>query len=358
MQISSAPKTPRSKGKGRSPARPQLEPIDLGDADKLPPKRLHDDPRTDTVYGVQFRYDGRRPVGQGAMQISEDPRPVSSAASLDIEPIVDPDTLIPDRVEAARLMKESQEYFETYPMANDTDAKGAMLPGVSRKIWDKWFIFWRDGPREGVARIYPALGWPSLADLQTATNPPKAARSPSPRKNRSPSPKKKRSASPKKKGAAKRKPKTPQRSRSPKDKGKARVGGQGMKAPKGAQKAPKGRPVGGGIKKPHRFRPGTVALREIRRYQRSTELLIRRLPFQRLVREIAQEHVTDIRFQGQALAALQEAAEAYLVGLFEDTNLCAIHAKRVTIQPRDMQLARRIRGESDLYVPPRRTRTD
>ena len=101
----------------------------------------------------------------------------------------------------------------------------------------------------------------------------------------------------------------------------------------------------GGIKKPHRFRPGTVALREIRRYQKSTELLIRKLPFQRLVREIAQDFKTDLRFQAAAIAALQEASEAYLVGLFEDTNLCAIHAKRVTIMPKDIQLARRIRGE-------------
>ena len=102
---------------------------------------------------------------------------------------------------------------------------------------------------------------------------------------------------------------------------------------------------GGGIKKPHRFRPGTVALREIRRYQKSTELLIRKLPFQRLVREIAQDFKTDLRFQASAISALQEASEAYLVGLFEDTNLCAIHAKRVTIMPKDIQLARRIRGE-------------
>ena len=100
-----------------------------------------------------------------------------------------------------------------------------------------------------------------------------------------------------------------------------------------------------GVKKPHRFRPGTVALREIRKYQKSTELLIRKLPFQRLVREICQEFKSDLRFQSNAIVALQEACEAYLVGLFEDTNLCAIHAKRVTIMPRDMQLARRIRGE-------------
>uniref|UniRef100_A0A8V1AFF0 H3.3 variant histone B n=1 Tax=Gallus gallus TaxID=9031 RepID=A0A8V1AFF0_CHICK len=91
--------------------------------------------------------------------------------------------------------------------------------------------------------------------------------------------------------------------------------------------------------------PGTVALREIRRYQKSTELLIRKLPFQRLVREIAQDFKTDLRFQSAAIGALQEASEAYLVGLFEDTNLCAIHAKRVTIMPKDIQLARRIRGE-------------
>lgn len=101
----------------------------------------------------------------------------------------------------------------------------------------------------------------------------------------------------------------------------------------------------GGVKRPHRYRPGTVALREIRKYQKSTELLIRKLPFQRLVREVAQTYRTDLRFQSSALLALQEASEAYLVGLFEDTNLCALHAKRVTIMIKDMQLARRIRGE-------------
>ncbi|XP_042609293.1 histone H3.3-like [Cyprinus carpio] len=81
------------------------------------------------------------------------------------------------------------------------------------------------------------------------------------------------------------------------------------------------------------------------RYQKSNKLLIRKLPFQRLVREIAQDFKTDLRFQSSAVMALQEASEAYLVGLFEDTNLCAIHAKRVTIMPKDIQLARRIRGE-------------
>ena len=101
----------------------------------------------------------------------------------------------------------------------------------------------------------------------------------------------------------------------------------------------------GGVRKPHRYRPGTVALREIRRYQKATDLLIRKAPFQRLVHEIAQDFKSDLRFQSTAVLALQEAAEAYLVGLFEDTNLCAIHAKRVTIMPKDLQLARRIRGE-------------
>ena len=97
--------------------------------------------------------------------------------------------------------------------------------------------------------------------------------------------------------------------------------------------------------KPHRYRAGTVALKDIRHFQGSTALLIRRLPFQRLVREIAQDFKTDLRFQSAAILCLQEAAEAYLVKLFDDTNLCAIHARRVTIMPKDIQLARRIRGE-------------
>ncbi len=99
------------------------------------------------------------------------------------------------------------------------------------------------------------------------------------------------------------------------------------------------------IKAAHRYRPGTVALRQIRKYQKSTNLLLRKLPFQRLVRELAFKFRSELRFQSQAILALQEASEAYLVGLFEDTNLTAIHAKRVTIFPKDLQLARRIRGE-------------
>lgn len=98
-----------------------------------------------------------------------------------------------------------------------------------------------------------------------------------------------------------------------------------------------------------RYKPGTVALQEIRRYQRSYDLLLRKLPFARLVREVALDLLpadvgAELRWQSHAIQALQEAAEAFLVHLFEDTNLCALHAKRVTIMQKDIQLARRIRG--------------
>ncbi|CAD6578472.1 MAG: centromeric DNA-binding histone H3-like protein cse4 [Alectoria sarmentosa] len=103
-----------------------------------------------------------------------------------------------------------------------------------------------------------------------------------------------------------------------------------------------------GTRKARRYKPGTVALREIRRYQRSTDLLLLKLPFSRLVREIGLSLLPvdgdSLRWQSQAIQALQEAAEAFMVHLFEDTNLCAIHAKRVTIMQKDVQLARRIRG--------------
>ena len=108
--------------------------------------------------------------------------------------------------------------------------------------------------------------------------------------------------------------------------------------------ARKSAPSTGGVKKPHRYRPGTVALREVRKYQKSTELLIRKLPFQRLVRELATSFKSDLRFQTTAVLALQEASEAMLIQLFEAANLCAIHGKRVTIMPKDLQLAKRIRG--------------
>ena len=148
------------------------------------------------------------------------------------------------------------------------------------------------------------------------------------------------------------------------------TGGKAPRRELATKTARRNQPATGGVKKAHRYRPGTVALREIRRYQKSTELLIRKLPFQRVVREIAEDYMSNLRFQSSAVMALQEAAEAFLVGLFEDANLCTIHgiynfckllfcqiilfqlffnvinsAKRVTVMPKDIQLARRIRGE-------------
>ena len=108
----------------------------------------------------------------------------------------------------------------------------------------------------------------------------------------------------------------------------------------------------GGIKKPHRWRPGTVALREIKKYQKTTHLLIRKLPFQRLVREVNSDFVSlnknrpVDRFQASAILALQEATEAYLIRLLENTNLCALNSKRMTIMPRDLKTVSSILGES------------
>lgn len=122
----------------------------------------------------------------------------------------------------------------------------------------------------------------------------------------------------------------------------------GGKAPRKAlatKAARKSAPATGCVKKPHRYRPGTVALREIRCYQKSTINLVPELPLNRLIREVAQDFHSDLRFQREATRALQTATEAYLTSLFEDTNLCAIHAKRVTIMPNDINLTRRIRGE-------------
>ena len=122
----------------------------------------------------------------------------------------------------------------------------------------------------------------------------------------------------------------------------------GGKAPRKQLATKAARKSAPGIEPPptgkRRWKKGTVALREIRRYQRSTKLLLRRAPFQRVVREVIQEfiHPNDYRCQGVALLALQEAAEQYLVSLFENANLCAIHAKRITIKPHDIQLTRKI----------------
>ena len=117
--------------------------------------------------------------------------------------------------------------------------------------------------------------------------------------------------------------------------------------------------VTGGIKKPHRYCLGLLALCEIQRYQQSTESLIRRTPFNKLIKEISQEYricpngpgtpSVQVHFQSTALAALQEAAENFLVGLFEDVNLLAVHAKRVTVMPHDIRLALRIQGDQSCW---------
>ena len=151
------------------------------------------------------------------------------------------------------------------------------------------------------------------------------------------------------------------------------TGGKAPRKQLATKAARRSAPATGGVKKPQyvrrhaafrsfrathsnhicssRYRPGTVALREIRKYQKSTELLIRKLPFARFVKEVAQDFKTDLRWQQSAIGALQEAGEAYLVGLFEDANLCAIHAKRVTILVKDMQLARKLRGDFQPLAP-------
>jgi histone H3 len=108
----------------------------------------------------------------------------------------------------------------------------------------------------------------------------------------------------------------------------------------------------GGVKKPHRYRPGTVALREIRKYQGGHDLLIKKLPFQRLVRQLCNNlhPKADIRWQSTAILALQEATEAYIISLLQDAQLCAIHAKRVTLMKKDLHLAMRIRGDSPMQI--------
>ncbi|KAI3336559.1 histone-fold-containing protein [Xylariaceae sp. AK1471] len=122
-------------------------------------------------------------------------------------------------------------------------------------------------------------------------------------------------------------------------------GGGGRKSGGGSAAVLPGDPIP--YPRRRRYRPGTLALKEIRKLQNSTDLLIKKLPFSRVVREIAlglRPRDEGMRWQSQAIAALQEAAEAFLIHLFEDSNLCAIHAKRVTIMQKDIQLARRIRG--------------
>ena len=134
------------------------------------------------------------------------------------------------------------------------------------------------------------------------------------------------------------------------------TGGKAPRKQLATKAARRSAPASGGVKKPHRYHPGTVVLHEIFRYQKSTDLLIRKLPFQRLAREVLQDlkkpgsypRVNADRFQATSLLAIQESVEAFSVGMFEDINLCAIHARRVTNMPKDMQLALQIRGESHL----------
>jgi histone H3 len=126
---------------------------------------------------------------------------------------------------------------------------------------------------------------------------------------------------------------------------KVSKGGRGSTVKSGDKAIKKTAPAEGGMKKKMRWRPGTVALREIKRYQKNTDLLLAKAPFQRFIRSICDGIDGQLRFQSQALLALQEAAESYLTGLFEDANLCAIHANRVTVMKKDIDLARRIRGE-------------
>ncbi|KAI0068535.1 histone-fold-containing protein [Artomyces pyxidatus] len=179
--------------------------------------------------------------------------------------------------------------------------------------------------------------------MTTQKAPKRRAPPPSPEQaDSSPPPPKRAKAATARKSTGGRPPR-PQQRREEDEEDDAPRAGPSRRRPSAAEKAPRKKP---------RFRPGTVALREIRKYQKSTDLLLRKLPFARVVREIALDMTTDmnnyddngLRWQSSAILALQEASEAFLVHLFEDANLCAIHAKRVTLMARDIQLARRIRG--------------
>ena len=123
------------------------------------------------------------------------------------------------------------------------------------------------------------------------------------------------------------------------------VKSKGAKRALGSKKAKKAASGTSGTKRAFRWRPGTVALREVRKLQKSTDLLIAKAPFSRLVREIAESHKSGLRFQASAVAAIQEATEAFVVSLLSDSGLVALHAGRVTAMPRDLQLVRRLRGE-------------
>jgi histone H3 len=115
---------------------------------------------------------------------------------------------------------------------------------------------------------------------------------------------------------------------------------------KSRQRATKGSTNPEGVKKVHRFKPGTVALHEIRYQQKNSEgFCIRKANFRRLTREIGQNYRDDLRFSGNFIALFQFVVESYLIDLLKHAYLCSIHAKRQTLEPKDLQLARRIRGE-------------
>ena len=227
-------------------------------------------------------------------------------------------------------------------------------------------------PQKVIAGKEPRLAGPKSAGLKSAGPKPAGSKSAGP-KSAGPKPASLKSAGPKSTGpkptgsklVARKEPKSAGPKSRPTVGGKAPRPTIGGKVPRKQVVPPKKSRPGSGslnyvptrrdflevqeagdtVTAANRYRPGRLALQEIRHYQKCTNLLIRKLPFQRLIRELAQKFKVDVRFRSSALMALQEAAEAYLVRLFEDTNLCAIHAKRVTIMPKDIQLVRRIRGE-------------
>ena len=113
------------------------------------------------------------------------------------------------------------------------------------------------------------------------------------------------------------------------------------------------------IKRRYKYKPGTVALREVHKMQRTSHLLIPLSPFQELIREIAMSYKADLRFQREALLAIQEAAESHLVSIFQHTQNMAVHGGRKTIQDRDLTLAIHVRDNNvQPFIPPVRTRRD
>ena len=127
------------------------------------------------------------------------------------------------------------------------------------------------------------------------------------------------------------------------------TGGKAPRKKLATKAARKSAPTSGGVKKPHRYRPGTVALREIRKYQKTTELLCRKAPMARLMREILQDFKTDIRITQGALLGFREIVGAFMVKVFENSNLAAIHAKRITVSPKDTNLVKYISNKAIVF---------